>query len=1495
MDARAMAENFDIFGDADDMLGQFQAQLAEEEGGEEGAEARAREAAAPALDPALLAKYHLGAGDKVLRETDLPEREQLGEAAGLGALPAVARAEQAQWVLGRLLERQLNFEPLETSLVERGAMLVEGEVAEAAALAEGSGMLGGAYGRRRVRAPRSDEDIRLWRANPNDQEELLTSIREALRLIQTEHLEVPFIAAYRQEQVGPLLALRQEDCPHITAEDAPGLPKGTVLPQHRKIRRYDVLWAVKALGARWARLERLKAARREAYERALDAAEGQEDRKIFSPVATALQDCIESLDSVELETSLADVDSKFKLFGSLLPEEAFTGGLKRPARKGPFVQYMKNGHGALADLLGLPPGQFGENLNAPYKMHEPEDPSVTPEGMAASLLPPDSNLPPETAVLCACHVAAERLAAEPTVRSFVRDRFFESAYVRTSASDPGAIREEEIPFSQYGLVSRLRKPVKAFAGDTWLLIKEGEKEGLIQTKVSMEPEQQPWMDPGMDSLLDLMKKLAEGYEGEGVSDSAKAWNAARRKTLETMLYKLLLPSLQAEARQELSRHSGEFLKQKIADAAWKHVARPPWTPTTPLAAARDGSQASGEDVRVMAGIWGPGEPATCFVVLDLKGQLVDLLWCGQLSGPLFFSEPGSLFTDLRRSNDTKRLREFMLLYQPQVCALGGASVQNMRLKAMLQEIWYDIIDRSAKELHAEGRDFACVHWDCSVAKLWESSDAAQREFADQPTAIRHAIALGRYVIDPLAVFASVCGQGREILSLPLDPLQAALSDDERLGAVGLALETATCQVGVEVNLAAHHEWRAAPLQYVAGLGPRKAASLVRSVRGLEGGVLSRRDALAGLPGVGQKVYENAAGFLRVKVNLDDDLDEGGGQELDRSRVHPESYPLALDLAAGGGEEDGPSPEDDAGQRLLARAFRDAAAVEAVDVRDVESGPVLTRSGERKLATLLDIRAEFLAPYGDVRGPWAEPVGLEEVTLLTGETAETLKEGRLVHVTIKAIKKVSEWDPPPTVVFVEFDSGMVGFIPRHEFSATLNETGEQISRDCIGQVVQARITSSDFSPRAKVLFGRESWWTLTLSSLSDALRDCKRWETKYCERAEEHYLPYSAEHRRRRKAKQLFVPRPIEHPLFRNVSKAEAEQLLEAMDDGECVMRPSSNRTSIALALKVHYAGPSLRLILHVEIKENPHKQGGVKSNLQLKAPLRVAFPGQEKEEYDDLDEIVARFVEPLMKRVAELKTLANSQRDPYFVEGSWHEVEDTLLAKKGANPKRVFIQVCPNYDDRKSLFRLAYIFKNTPQYEPLQARPDGFGFRGETFRTLRDVMGYFRKHPNRPAPKPRKQPEPALAHNANMGPAAPAAGFPPQGAPLMADPQGWGGAPPMQPYGHSQPPAPVPVAGYGAGEPGWGAPPSYGQPAPSYGQPSYGQDPSSVGGGQPPLAPEGGGYAPYPPQDDPYAQQQQQQQQPYHSMPPGPPQYQQQHPPPPLPQQRNDGYGYGGR
>ena len=66
-----------------------------------------------------------------------------------------------------------------------------------------------------------------------------------------------------------------------------------------------------------------------------------------------------------------------------------------------------------------------------------------------------------------------------------------------------------------------------------------------------------------------------------------------------------------------------------------------------------------------------------------------------------------------------------------------------------------------------------------------------------------------------------------------------------------------------------------------------------------------------------------------------------------------------------------------------------------------------------------------------------------------------------------------------------------------------QQGDRRRPSRIGQVVQARIMSSDFSPRGKVLFGREHWWSVTLTSLTPNLRDCKRWETKYCERADEH--------------------------------------------------------------------------------------------------------------------------------------------------------------------------------------------------------------------------------------------------------------------------------------------------------------------------------------------------------------------------------------------------------
>ncbi|KAH9293044.1 hypothetical protein KI387_041751, partial [Taxus chinensis] len=157
--------------------------------------------------------------------------------------------------------------------------------------------------------------------------------------------------------------------------------------------------------------------------------------------------------------------------------------------------------------------------------------------------------------------------------------------------------------------------------------------------------------------------------------------------------------------------------------------------------------------------------------------------------------------------------------------------------------------------------------------------------------VRCAVALGRYLQNPVAMVATLCGPHREILSLKLHLLEHFLSKDDRYEAVEQVMITLTNQVGIDINLAAFHEWMLAPLQFVAGLGPRKAASIQRAIL-RAGWVFSRRELLTTLGAMKRLVFINAAGFLRVR---------GIGQAvpgnhvmdpLDDTRIHLESYELA---------------------------------------------------------------------------------------------------------------------------------------------------------------------------------------------------------------------------------------------------------------------------------------------------------------------------------------------------------------------------------------------------------------------------------------------------------------------------------------------------------------------------------------------------------------------------------------------------------------------------
>jgi len=156
----------------------------------------------------------------------------------------------------------------------------------------------------------------------------------------------------------------------------------------------------------------------------------------------------------------------------------------------------------------------------------------------------------------------------------------------------------------------------------------------------------------------------------------------------------------------------------------------------------------------------------------------------------------------------------------------------------------------------------------SGASVYSASAAAREEFPDQDVTVRGAVSIGRRLMDPLAELVKIdpksIGVGQYQHDVDQKALGARLDD---------AVMSCVNAVGVEVNTASMQL-----LTYVSGLGPQLAKNIV-TYRDEHGPYRSRK-LLKKVPRLGDKAFEQAAGFLRIM---------GGDNPLDASAVHPESY------------------------------------------------------------------------------------------------------------------------------------------------------------------------------------------------------------------------------------------------------------------------------------------------------------------------------------------------------------------------------------------------------------------------------------------------------------------------------------------------------------------------------------------------------------------------------------------------------------------------------
>jgi len=222
-------------------------------------------------------------------------------------------------------------------------------------------------------------------------------------------------------------------------------------------------------------------------------------------------------------------------------------------------------------------------------------------------------------------------------------------------------------------------------------------------------------------------------------------------------------------------------------------------------------------------------------------------------------------------------------------------------------------------------DVLCVAVSEAGASVYSASDVAREEFPEQDVTVRGAISIARRFQDPLAELVKVEPKSIGVGQYQHDVNQTALKKglDE-------VVESCVNRVGVDLNSASYRL-----LSYVAGIGESLAKHIVQ--HRFTNGAFKHREQLMEVARFGEKAFQQAAGFLRIRE---------GENPLDASAVHPESYPVVQRICQAVG-------------KTVPELVGNDAVLDALD-------PALFTDDRAGVLTVKDIIAELKKPGRDPR-------------------------------------------------------------------------------------------------------------------------------------------------------------------------------------------------------------------------------------------------------------------------------------------------------------------------------------------------------------------------------------------------------------------------------------------------------------------------------------------------------------------------------------------------
>ncbi|NXX65199.1 SPT6H factor, partial [Spizella passerina] len=1222
-------------------------------------------------EPSELESSHLTDQDNEIRMTDMPERFQL-RSIPVKSAEDDELEEEADWIYRNA------FATPTISLQETSDYLDRGQASS--------------FGRK----------------GPST----IQKIKEALNFMRNQHFEVPFIAFYRKEYVEPEL--------HIN-------DLWRVWQWDEKVRNISIAGTSISIWCNMLAFCRLKDVQsmdelKDVYNHFLlyygrDIPKMQNAAKAARKKQKRIRE-----DGEEEEGEGEDAED----------DEQKGPELKQASRRDMYTICQAAGLDGLAKKFGLTPEQFGENLRDSYQRHETEQFPAEPLELAKDYV--CSQFPsPEAVLEGARYMVALQIAREPLVRQVLRQTFQERAKINITPTKKGKKDIDEAHYA-YSFKYMKNKPVKELRDDQFLKMSLAEDEALLTIDISIDMKGVE----GYGSDQTYFEEIKQFYYRDEFSHQVQEWNRQRTMAIERSLNQFLYVQMAKELKNKLLVEAKEYVLKACSRKLYNWLKVAAYRPDQQVEEDDDFmDENQGKGIRVLGIAFSSARdhPVFCALV-NGEGEVTDFLRL-----PHFTKRRNAWREEERekKAQDIETLKKFLLNKKPHVVTIAGENRDAQMLMEDVKRIVHEL--DQGQQLSSIGVELV----DNELAILYMNSKKSENEFRDYPPLLRQAVSLARRIQDPLIEFAQVCSSDEDILCLKLHPLQEHVVKEELLNALYCEFINRVNEVGVDVNRAIAHPHSQALLQYVCGLGPRKGTHLLKILK-QNNTRLENRTQLVTMCHMGPKVFINCAGFIKIDTASLGDSTDSYIEVLDGSRVHPETYEWARKMAVDALEYD-ESAEDANPAGALEEILENPERLKDLDL-DAFAEELERQGYGDKHITLYDIRAELSCRYKDLRTPYRSPNTEEVFNMLTKETPETFYIGKMIICNVTGIAhrrpqgesydqairndETGLWQcpfcqqdnfPELSEVWNHFDSGscpgqaigvktrldngVAGFIPTKFLSDKVVKRPEE--RVKVGMTVHCRIMkidiekfSADLTCRTSDLMDKNNEWKLPKDTYYD-------FDSEAADHKQE-------EDMKRKQQRTTYIKRVIAHPSFHNISFKQAEKMMETMDQGDVIIRPSSKgENHLTVTWKVNDG-----IYQHVDVREE-----GKENAFSLGSMLWI-----NTEEFEDLDEIVARYVQPM---ASFARDLLNHKYYQDCNGGDKKKLEELLIKTKKEKPTFIpyFISACK---DLPGKFLLGYQPRGKPRIEYVTVTPEGFRYRGQVFPTVNGLFRWFKDHYQDPVP-----------------------------------------------------------------------------------------------------------------------------------------------------------------